>query len=293
MELLAPPPLAELPAEALLARLRSRRAAIDPTGTTGVACAPGETLAWLLPRLDHRLRRCLTPYLEVVAMRGLVVALRHRLAGAAPPPALLDQPWLAGGLRPLVESPGEAIAVVARVEMTLADTHPFAHGLTAAFRNQGPGAVETQLTGGMLGQALASAREPVVLMTLRFLVDLRNLLAVLRHWRWQLRTPPPFLAGGEVPEKLLKRIWASSDQATFGRMAGRLNPGAELELEPRAAEQRLLTGLSRRLQRAGRDPLGVGVVLDTLWRGEIAARNRALHQGSEEFGAALPHEAWL
>ncbi len=287
MKLLAPPPPAELPAEALLARLRCRRAALahDP------AVDPADLRTWLLPRLDRRLRRALTPYLEVVAMRTLVVALRHRLAGLSPPAALLHQSWLAAGLAPLVETPGEAGRVVARVEQALAPDYPFARGVAKAFHDQGPGAVETRLTTGMLGQALASAREPAVLLTVRFLIDLRNLLSVLRHWRWQLRQPPQLLPGGEVAVPQLARIWAGGDRNAFGRLAARLGTNGPLDPEPRAAEHQLLAGLELKLRRAGRDPLGIGVVLDTLWRCEVEARDHALHSAVGITGDWLS-EAW-
>jgi len=293
MDLLAPPPPAELPAETLLARLRSQRAAIDPTGSAGVTVAPGEMLTWLLPRLERRLLQALSPYLRIAAMRALVVALRHRLAGITPPPALLRQPWLAGGLRPLVEAPGEAEAVVSRLATALADSCPFARDLTKVYRDQGPGGVESCLSAGVLGQAMAGAREPAVLMTVRFLVDVRNLLAMLRHWRWQLQQAPPLLTGGEVAAPLLAKVWAGNDRGAFDRLAERLSPGWAPDLEPRTAEHHLLNGLGRRLRLAGRDPLGVGVILDTLWRCEVAARNQSLLQRAGDAADELPREAFL
>jgi len=280
MKLLAPPPPAELPAEALLARLRCRRAAL----ARGAGADPTVTHAWLLPRLDRRLRRVLTPYLEVMAMRTLGLALRHRLAGVSPPATLLHQPWLAAELAPLVEAPGESRVVVARVEQALAVDYPFVRGMVGDFRNQGPGAVETRLTEGMLGQALALAQDPAVRLTVRCFIDLRNLLAVLRHWRWQLRQPPPLLPGGEIAPPRLRKAWAGNDRHAFTGLAARLGTGGPIDFEPRAAERQLLAGLGERIRQAGRDPLGTGVVLDTLWRGTMAARYHPLRDGSELTG---------
>jgi hypothetical protein len=231
--------------------------------------------------------------MEVAAIRPLVVALRHRLAGVDPPGPLLGQPWLNPGLSPLVAATGEAATVVAGVERALAVEYPFVRGLSTAFHHQGPGVVETRLVGGMLEQSLRMAREPVVIMALRGFIDLRNLLAVLRHWRWQLRQPPPLLSGGEVNTRLLTRVSLNRDQVAFGRLAARLSSGGPLELEPRAAERRLLTGLGHRLRRVGRDPLEVGVVLDTLWHSDLAARHRALRRETGDSTDELLHEVWL
>lgn len=285
--LLAPPPLTDLPREALLARLRARRAALDLGGETPGGATPEVLLAWLQPRLARGLREPLGPYLELEAMRCLLLALRHRLAGDPVPPGLLRQAWLAPELAPLLERPAAAQGVVGRLEAWLADDYPFAAGLLPRYQEQGPGGVEQQLAAGMLGQALDAAREPVVRMTIRFLIDLRNLLAVMRHWRWGLRTAPPLLPGGEAAAGLLARAWANGDAATVERLAARL-AGAPLPgLEPRAAERQLLGGLTLRLRRAGRDPLGAGVVLDTLWRCRAAARNRALQEAAGAEGGLL------
>lgn len=277
--LLAPPPIAELPGETLLARLRARRAALDLHGIGG-GPTPEALLGWLHPRLDRRLRRALRPYLELEAMHFLLQALRHRLAGETVPPGLLHQAWLAPELATLLDREGDAGAVVAKLEAWLRKDYPFAAGLTRGYLDQGPGRVEQQLATGMLTYALALAHDPAMRMTVRFLTDLRNLLAILRHWRWKLRLAPELLSGGELDRELLRRAWAANDAAAVERLATRLAGTPLIDLEPRAVERQLFGGLTRRLRHAGRDPLGVGVVIDTLWRCQVAARNRALRQAA-------------
>ncbi len=280
--LLAPPPPAELPAEALLARLRARRAALALHGADNGGPTPEAAMAWLHPRLGGALHAGVAPYLEIEAMHCLLLALRHRLAGTSVPPGLLRQPWLAAKLPVLLEQPGEARAVVTRLEAWLSPAYPFVAGLTAGYLDQGPGRLEQQLAGGILGQSLGRACVPVVAMTVRFLIDLRNLLAVLRHWRWHLRVAPGLLAGGELAPAILTRAWAAGDTATIGRLTTQLAGADRADLEPRAAERQLLGGLTRRLRRAGRDPLGSGVILDYLWRCKVATCNRTLRQAAGE-----------
>lgn len=285
--LLAPPPPAELPGEALLARLRARRAALDLSGGTGDGPPPAELIAWLYPRLDHPLRTGVLPYLEVEAMHSLLIALRHRLGGEPVPAELLQRPWLAAALPGVLTQPGESQQVVARLEGWLRTDYPFAAGLTTGYLRNGPGGVEQQLAAGMLGQGLARARVPVVRMTLRFLVDLRNLLAIVRHWRWQVSTPPPLLPGGELDAAALGRVWAAGDRLAMARLTARLSGTEPVNLEPRAVERQLLKGLAGRLRRAGRDPLGIGVIIDLLWRCRLAAHNQALRQAVGEEGGLL------
>jgi hypothetical protein len=277
--LLARPPLTELPAETLLARVRGRRAAVDVHGADAAGGPPPQVaIAWVYRRMGKRLRTALTPYLEVEAMQLLLLALRYRLGGEAVPAGLLRQPWLHHDLAGLLEPPGERRAVVAALERRLLDHYPFAAGLTAGYLAGGPGEVEQQLAAGMLTHALTRARSPAVIMTLRFLVDVRNLLAVLRYWRWQLRAAPPLVAGGELPVAQLRQVWADRDVIRFDRLAARLTGRVLDDREPRAAERQLLGGLTVRLRRAGRAPLGAEVIIDYLWRCRVATSNRTLQR---------------
>jgi len=41
-------------------------------------------------------------------------------------------------------------------------------------------------------------------------------------------------------------------------------------------EQSLIDGLTRLLRQAGRDPLGLAVVIEYLWKTQLAAHNRLL-----------------
>jgi len=93
---------------------------------------------------------------------------------------------------------------------------------------------------------------------------------------------PRLLPGGDWPTAALNRAWVAGDTAMVGRQAACLAGAKVTDFEPRAAERQLLSGLTLRLQRAGRDPLGVGVIIDALWRCQVAARNHALHQAAGE-----------
>lgn len=280
--LLTLPSPAELPAEALFARLRARRAALAPSGTGIGPPEPATVLAWLWPRLEGSLRTGLLPYLEIEAMLCLRLALRYRLSDETVPAGLLYQPWLAKELGRLLTQPGDARAMLAQLEQWLTPDYPFAAGLAKGYLTQGPGQVERQLTTGILIHSLTRARVPVVRMTIRFLTDLRNLLAVLRHWRWQLRAAPALLPGGEVEATILARVWADTDKARFEQLAARLSGRPLMDLEPRAAERELLSGLTRRLRLAGRDPLSLGLVIDYVWRCQLATRNHLLQQSAAE-----------
>ena len=66
MKLLVQTRPAELPTEALLARLRSRRATLDPAATQATETQAENIVYWVYQRLNRRLRKRLEPVLHRV-----------------------------------------------------------------------------------------------------------------------------------------------------------------------------------------------------------------------------------
>ena len=71
MQLLAMTQPAELPTDALLARLRSRRSAIDLAAKRDLEAAPGEIVDWVYRRLNKQLRKRLRELEKVNKTWGL------------------------------------------------------------------------------------------------------------------------------------------------------------------------------------------------------------------------------
>jgi hypothetical protein len=279
MKLLIPTRPAELPEEALLARLRCRRAAIDLRAADHVTEAPATDISlWVYRRLNSRLRKRLEPILDLLAMRSLVLGLRYALAGETPPAAVLDHCLLDEPLKRLVTITAESETIIAWLEEALGKSYPFADGLVVTYRNQGPGGVEQQLADGILQHGLARADSDILKETLRYLVDMRNCLMIHKLWRWQVRQAPPLTAGGRFATTGLLRIWATNDRDRLVRLATRLAGQPLTSAEVVGMEQSLLNGLTRFLRRAGRDPLGLAVVIEYLWLAQLAVHNQILRQ---------------
>jgi hypothetical protein len=291
MKLLDSTKPAELPTEALLARLRSRRAEIDLFDP--VTAGSAEVAVWVYQRLNRRLRSRLGPFFELLAMRNLTLQLRYVLAGEIPPPTILSNSLLAKPLLQLVARVAETESLIAQLEAALVGDYPFVTGLTATYRQQGPGGVERQLSDGMLRQGLDKSGNALLKTTLRYLIDMRNCLMLSRLWRWQVKQTPPLTAGGNIDPTNLQRIWASHDSERLARLTERLageplQGGATIGME-----QSLLHGLTRLLRRAGRDPLGLAVIIEYLWRAELAVHNQLLRQTLSDDRDSLLEEVLL
>lgn len=280
MKLLDATKPAELPTEALLVRLRSRRAGID-LANPGEAGST-EATDWVYQHLNRRLRNRLEPFFELIAMRNLTLQLRYLLAGETPTPSL-KRSFLAKPLRQLLAEISDNETLVAQLEAALVNDYPFAAGLTVIYREQGPGGVERQLAEGILVDALERSRNEFLKSFLRYLIDMRNCLMLTRLWRWQVKQPPALTGGGSLDRNKLQRIWANHDRERLAMLTERLT--GEISRSEKthgsvsiAMEQAFLHGLTRLLRRLGRDPLGTAIIIEYLWRCELAMHNRLLRQ---------------
>lgn len=292
MQLLAMTPPAELPTDALLARLRSRRSAIDLAAKQDLEAAPGEIANWVYRRLNKQLRKSLRPFFDLLAMRNLILALRYRLAEQALPAAIMQNALLAKPLQDLIMAPDPETTVV-RLESALAGHYPFVTGLAANWRSQGPGGVEQQLASGILEHGLNRSGKSIVARTLGYLIDMRNCLVVRKFWRWQVSQAPRLTPGGKIPVESLARTWAARDEDRLAVQVKQLAGGAGRSLEAVNMEQALINGLTRLLRQAGRDPLGLAVIIEYLWKSQLAAHNQMLRKSLAEDREELFEEVLL
>ena len=275
MQLLATTQPAELPTDALLARLRCRRAAIDLVSGSDTTGPPGEIVDWVYRRLNRQLRKRLGPFLELLAMRNLVLALRYLLAEENPPASVRQNALLAKPLQELMTAPDTESTIV-RLEAALERDYPFVDGLAVTWRSHGPGGVEQQLASGILQHGLNRSGKGIVNRVLSYQIDMRNCLVIKKYWRWQVSQAPQLTAGGAISIDQLVRIWTTRDEERLTALVAKLGGVSTRNLELVNMEQGLINGLTRLLRQAGRDPLGLAVIIEYLWKTQLAAHNRLL-----------------
>ena len=170
----------------------------------------------------------------------------------------------------------DADATIVRLESALVEDYPFVNGLAITWRSHGPGGVEQQLASGILQHGLDRSGKGIVSMTLSYLVDMRNCLAVKKYWRWQVSQAPQLTAGGAISVDQLFRVWTTSDEDRLAALVRKRGGAPTRNLEAVNIEQGLINGLTRLLRKAGRDPLGLAVIIEYLWRTQLAAHDRLL-----------------
>lgn len=282
--LLQPQPEFPPPLDFVLARVRYRRAMVDVTGEQ--ESWPGQltekglqmALRWLYCRLPARSYQQLRPYFELLGGRSLVMALRlHRAEAEESLRRLLQQSLLHPDVAVLFHQTQTSEQMVSRLEAALTPEYAELQELTATYAEQGPGGVEEQIAAGLLQRACLQARATPLQALVARLIDLRNVLSVGKYWRWQVSREPPLIDGGTVALARLRRFWSSRDEAGLAQLVSRQARRSEvLSHDVRSMETCLLQGVTNEMQQFGKDPLGTGVLLDYLWRCQVAARNRAL-----------------
>ncbi len=279
MKLLSHTHPSELPTEALLARLRCRRAGVDLAAEELHSVPSVDVVSWVYTRLNNRLRKRLEPFLDLLATRNLVLLLRYTLAGGVPPAIILNNSYLDEELRRLAVAREDAEAIVAQIEVALSGDYPFVVGLTTTYRNQGPGGVEFQLAEGILQHGWLQSNAKIIKATLGYLIDMRNCLMINKLWRWKVNQQPPLVQGGSLMKTSLQRVWAARDSGRLAKVTAQLAGEPSCSVEATGMEQCLMRGLVRRLHREGRDPLGLALIVEYLWLAQLSIHNQLLRQG--------------
>jgi hypothetical protein len=294
MQLLRESETAGAPDDYLFARIRCRRATLDTSGR-GSWSGPAEPrqalraeYAWVYHQLNRRMRLRLQPFFEYAELRTLVIALRYLAAEEhSAKRAQLQLSLLHPKLQQLLLGTEQVTAVVSRLEQLLAADYPYFAGLLKIYLHQGPGGLEQALLGGALQQGVRRSSCRPVRELLVYLLDMRNLLAVYKHLHWQVATAPPLLAGGSLELALYEKIRVAGDLSGLLELL-RKRAGQPGDPEAVGVENFLIQGLAAQLRRAGRDPLQLGLLLDYLWRCQLAARNRGLRLSEVNFAEQSP-----
>ena len=296
------------PADYLLARLKGRRgylvadwegvlAAAEPLAALppspyrgplvdatdeGVWAGLLREYGWVWRQMDEGWRRLFAPVFGGAELRTLTLVLRavgkgeRERAGRLLADSLLPRRLL----RRLLESADLAAAVAAVAEETGGNA-AWRRRLAEAFRRRGVAGVEETLTDRHLAEG-AKARHPEIKAFFTCLVDGRNIVALHKHLRWRIASPPPLVAGGSLRPDLSREAAAQGDPAAVFPLVARLT-GRVAGPEAGSVEHLLLAGVTRMLRRRGRES-EVALVLDYLWRCAVEARNLSLliHAGAQE-----------
>ncbi|KAB0668281.1 V-type ATPase subunit [Oryzomonas sagensis] len=232
--------------------------------------------AWVHRQMGHRLQEIFEPFFLTLELRTLFMALRLRFRGEEGRSLadLLRFSLLCAPVKRLLSEGEDLPAILAGVGAHASFWPDAGRALPEILRHQGMRGCEEQLVDAGLEHAAARRLHPAVSLFVTRLIDLENFVALAKQVRWRMGESG-FVAGGSIGVALLREAARDREGGKARRLAARV---LGMELDPTAAElvPLLAARLGLTLRRQGREPDGVGLILDYLWRRLTETRNLSL-----------------
>jgi len=300
VELLDSPEDRGYPAEYLLSRIRGRRARLimdwkplilegDPLeylssrrylgfvaekSPEGVWRQLMKEYRWIYSQMNRVLRDIFWPFFLYSELRTLFICLRHMRDGKeAKIDHILAVSLLSDTIKTVLRRSKDTASAVAEIEDIFLTLSEGFGGLTGIVDREGLRGVEQRLTDAYLVFLVNSKINTLLRLFFSRVIDSRNIISLYKYLRLHGKTPPSFIAGGSIAESRLTEILDAADMYGLGSLIGEFS-GITIEMpDATKVEVALYRGMTRFLRKEGRDPLGIGIILDYLWRSSLEAMN--------------------
>jgi hypothetical protein len=285
----------------VLARLHGRRAAFAVPHAAAAAAAGSDEeiwraflgeLGWLYRQMDARMRDANAPLFALFEMKTIVLCLRNAaLDRVQSQRRLLDDSLLSPALRGILGQRRHVGAIVAALGGALGTLSRAFLDLDSRYFESGLKGCEDALMRMYL-ESLTQTRLPKP--TRHFLTrftDVRNLMALYKHLRWDMEGPVVLVHGGTIDVAAFRDAVIANDRGALEALVVRA-AGVQLSAETETGiETTLLTALTGDLKRARREHGGHWLVPEYLWSAYVHARNLAvLHHAAGLEPAAVARE---
>lgn len=301
------------PREYLLARIRGRRRLLvgdwgallaTPDPLAAIAALPYRQepapskeaeiwsgmlreFAWLYAQMEQGTRLTFAPLFLYFELRTVVLCLRQRLAGDGGNCAqLLRFTLLSPQVQRVLQAEHDTPAAISELSGLFAGLALPFKGVRQAYREHGMAGFEERLATVYLEQVTNGRLHPVLGEFFRRLIDVRNAITLAKHRRWRITAPPCFIKGGSIKDTLLLEAAREAEGSAMRAILLRLT-GTEADLAAGNLESILLGRLTRLVHSMGREPSGIGCILDYLWLTAMQARNLSLFVHGAQIGQDL------
>lgn len=271
------------PLDFLLARLRGRRQLWS--GVSGkrqrISIDPWQArqaeLCWLYKTMDRETRQEFGPCFLHFELRRLLIGLR-RLAGRSQEgiDQLAEQPLLNRKLIRRLQSALDVTDAVRILDAALSDDSHTASRLEKVLTEQGHRQMEEQLIDLFFQSVTARPKRPPLRSYFGQLIDLQNLLTILKTRRWQIPESRPLLDGGTFTPRQWQSLQRPGQELKLRETIERVSGSENFDAE--SVEHALLGRIQRRLHRQARAEPESFLLLDYLWALDLQARNLGLQR---------------
>jgi vacuolar-type H+-ATPase subunit C/Vma6 len=235
---------------------------------------------WVYSRMNRTLREIFRPFFLYVELNTIFICLRYAMGKETGKiERTLSSSLLSEKIKGILRGGENLFSVVGGIEDCFTYLSNRFSGLRNILENAGLQGVELTLSTRYLEYIVHSKLHPVMKDFFVSIIDSRNILSLYKYIWLNGKIAPPFITGGRISETMFMEIADKKDLLEIGSMVRKL---IRIEFEAANIETSLYRMVTRLLRKAGREPLGVGLILDYLWRSSLEATNLSiLLYGSE------------
>jgi hypothetical protein len=232
---------------------------------------------WVYGQMNGRLRETFSLFFLYAELRTICICLRQtKDRKSARLEELFEESLLSDELRRVCLSSPDSSTAIALISRIFSRLSPVFSDLPRCFVDEGLRGVERRLTDLFLEYAAEQRLHPLIKVFMVRMIDARNLIRLAVSVQQESAGPSAFIARGTVPKEQLVQIQQRKDLMAVDALV-RQYAGVKVELQdPSQIEHALYRATTQYLKQAGRDPLGVGTILDYLWRCSMEAMNLSL-----------------
>ncbi|HXW68605.1 MAG TPA: V-type ATPase subunit [Dissulfurispiraceae bacterium] len=294
------------PTEYLLSRIRGRRAhLIADWRSLVLSDSPVESLAltrygsimtdnypeairqyllkdfgWVYSQMNRTLREIFRPFFLYTELGTIFICLRNAMGKETGKiESVLSLSLLSDKIKRILRGGEHLLSAVGGLEDCFTALSTGFSGLRNTLENSGLQAVELTLSTGYLEYIVQSKLHPVIKDFFVYIIDSRNILSLYKYIWLNGKNTPPFITGGRISETMFMKTADKKDILEIGSLVRKLT---KIESGTANIETSLYRMVTRLLKKAGGEPLGVGLILNYLWRSSLEATNLSiLLYGSE------------
>ncbi len=229
---------------------------------------------WAYFQMEKSMRNIFRPFFLYSELRTLFFCLRYKAAGEEiKMEQLLASSLFSKAFKKALMDSNHVEDSLDNVEGFLVSRSMKFRGLKAIFAKDGFKGLEQHLTNTCLEYTMDSDLHPVMREFFSRLVDARNVIALYKHLRWELKEIPHFIQGGRMNQRRFRSILEREDIFEVTSLIRTLT-GIPVKIpDPTAVENALYREMTRFLRHKGREISGVGFILDYLWRCSLEVMN--------------------
>ncbi|MGD1074834.1 MAG: V-type ATPase subunit [Thermodesulfovibrionales bacterium] len=232
---------------------------------------------WVYSQMNRSLRGIFTPFFLYSELKTLFLCLRflkNKKAGRSD--EILSVSMLSENMKKVLKGSQDITSAAAGIERLFLSLSSGFQGLAEDIDPLGLRGIEQRLPHRYLVHIMQSDPHPLLKVFFIRLIDSRNIMSLYKYLMLEAENVPSFIPFGSIAETRLTEALDKHTSSGIASMIHRLTGITVDVADMTRVENALYRGITRFLRKAGKDPLGIGLLLDYLWRCSIEAMNLSL-----------------